>query len=77
MTTFTKRDNAKEKSRNGPTLMAPEYIGHSVSAVCCVSVCVCVNVRVRACSSGWGAVGLSRIEGTHTSDWQQAAARII
>lgn len=42
MTTFTKQDNAKEKSQNGPTLMAPEYIGHSVSAVCCVCVRACV-----------------------------------
>lgn len=42
MTTFTKQDNAKEKSQNGPTLMGPEYIGHSVSAVCCVRVCACV-----------------------------------
>lgn len=53
--------------------MATEYIGHSAFALC---VCVCVSC-VCACSSGWGAEGLSRIEGTHTSDWQQAAARII
>lgn len=46
MTTFTKQDNAKEKSQNGPTLMAPEYIGHSVSAVC-VRVCECTCARLQ------------------------------
>ena len=44
MATFTKQDNAKEKSQNGPTLMAPEYIGHSFSALC---VCVCARLQQR------------------------------
>lgn len=58
MTTFTKQDNAKEKSRNRPTLMSPEYIGHSVSAVCCVCVCVCEC----ACACLQQRVGGSRVK---------------